>query len=102
MPGSTQSMPWTWTAWKKLAVLVGDDPKLFAERRQRLVSSMMRLMYDEHSAAFYDLREPGSHKLRVLTPTIFFPLAIQDLDPGIAAQVLDAHFEKESEFGAPL
>ncbi len=87
---------------EKLAVLVGDDPKPFAERRRRLVSSMMRLMYDEQSAAFYDVREPGSHKLRVLTPTIFFPLAIQDLDPAIAAQVLDAHFEKEGEFGAPL
>jgi glycogen debranching enzyme len=87
---------------EKLAVLVGDDPRLFAERRRRVVDSMMRLMYDEQSAAFYDVREPGSHRIRILTPTIFFPLAIQDLDQSIAAQVLDAHFENENEFGTPL
>jgi glycogen debranching enzyme len=87
---------------EKLAVLIGDDPKPFAERRRRLMSSMMRLMYDEESAAFYDLREPGSHKLGVRTPTIFFPLAIAELDRHIAGRVIDAHFEKQGEFAAPL
>lgn len=87
---------------EKLAVLAGDDPAIFAERRRRVVKSMMKLMYDEESAAFYDVREPGSQKLRVRTPTIFFPLAIEDLDPEIAARVIDAHFDHENEFGAPL
>jgi glycogen debranching enzyme len=87
---------------EKLAVLAGDDPKPFAERRRQVVDSMMRLMYDEESAAFYDLQQPGSRKLRVRTPTIFFPLAIQDLDREIAKRVLEAHFEKEGEFAAPL
>jgi glycogen debranching enzyme len=59
-------------------------------------------MYDEESAAFYDVREPGSQKLRIRTPTIFFPLAIQDLDRGIAARILDAHFDKEDEFATPV
>jgi glycogen debranching enzyme len=87
---------------EKLAALVGDDPTVFAERRERLVKSMMTLMYDEQAAAFLDVQEPGSRKIPILTPTIFFPLAIEELDQKIAERVLDAHFDKESEFGAPL
>jgi glycogen debranching enzyme len=87
---------------ERLAPLVGDDPAIFAERRRRLVDSMMRLMYDEREAAFYDLQEPGSRPLRVRTPTIFFPLAIPEIDEQIATRVLEAHFDRDDEFGAPL
>jgi glycogen debranching enzyme len=87
---------------EKLAALAGDDPGIFAERRRRLVKSMVQLMYDEPSAAFYDVCEPGSKMIRVLTPTIFFPLAIEELGQDIARRVLDAHFDRPSEFGAAL
>lgn len=87
---------------EKLAALVGDDPQIFAARRRKLVDSMLELMYDEVDAAFYDLREPGSAKLRVLTPTIFFPLAIPELDNGVAQRVVEKHFDKEGEFRVPL
>ena len=87
---------------EKLALLVGDDPEVFAERRRRLVKSMVGLMYDHESAAFYDVQEPRSRQIRVRTPTIFFPLAIEELDPGIAKRVIDAHFDRDDEFGARL
>lgn len=87
---------------EKLAALVGDDPEVFAGRRRRLVKSMVRLMYDEESAAFYDVQEPRSTQIRVRTPTIFFPLAIEELDRDIAHRVIDAHFARGDEFGAPL
>jgi len=61
-------------AMEQMAHLVGDDPSIFRERRKRVADSMMALMYDETDAAFYDLREPGSHKLRIATPTVLFPL----------------------------
>jgi glycogen debranching enzyme len=87
---------------EKLAALVGDDPRVFAERRKRLVKSIIGLMYDEELAAFLDVQEPGSRKIPILTPTVFFPLAIEELDQSIAERVLDAHFDNEGEFGAPL
>jgi len=86
---------------EKLAVLVGDDPEVFAGRRRRLVKSMMQLMYDEEAAAFYDVREPGSRKIRIVTPTIFFPLAIEELQQEVAQRVLEAHFGNDREFAAP-
>jgi glycogen debranching enzyme len=87
---------------ERLAVLVGDDPQVFADRRRRLTQSMIALMYDEASAAFYDVQEPGAKQLRILTPTIFFPLAIEELGQDIAQRVLDAHFDRAEEFGAPF
>jgi glycogen debranching enzyme len=87
---------------EKLAPLVGDDPTVFAKRRRRIVRNMMELMYDEKTHAFYDVREPGSRKITVLTPTIFFPLAMEDLDQQIAERVVAAHFDKGDEFRAPF
>jgi len=87
---------------EKLATLAGDDPEVFAERRRRLLKSMVALMYDERRAAFLDVQEPGSRQIPILTPTIFFPLAIPELDQDIARRVLDAHFDDEGQFNVPL
>jgi glycogen debranching enzyme len=87
---------------EKLAVLAGDDPKVFAGRRRRVLQSMMGLMYDEGSAAFYDVQEPGSKQIRIGTPTIFFPLAIEELDRDIARRVLETHFDDPRGFGSPF
>jgi glycogen debranching enzyme len=85
-----------------LSALPGDDPAPIARRRHRVASRMLELMYDEDAGAFYDVCEPGANKLRINTPTIFFPLAIQEIGTGIAQRVLDMHFNKEDEFGAPF
>jgi glycogen debranching enzyme len=66
-------------AMEKLARLVGDDAERFAQRRRRVVDGMLSLMYDEKEAAFYDVQEPGARKLRIATPTIFFPLAAPEV-----------------------
>ncbi|HWI35309.1 MAG TPA: hypothetical protein VNU64_02550 [Burkholderiales bacterium] len=87
---------------EKLAPIAGDDPAPYARRRRRVLESMLARMYDADARAFYDLWEPGGRKLRVLTPTIFFPLAIAELADDIAGGVLDAHFASEREFRAPL
>jgi glycogen debranching enzyme len=92
---------WDLECMERLAPLAGDDPAIFARRRRRVLESMLELMYDEKDAAFYDLRGPGSEKLRVRTPTIFFPLSLE-IDQRLVERVLGAHFDREDEFGAPL
>ncbi len=89
-------------AMEELAPIAGDDPRRFAERRARLTSSMLERMYDEASAAFYDLSGPRNEKLEVLTPTVFFPLALEEVDDRIAKRVLEAHFANEQEFATPV
>ena len=93
---------WDLECMEKLAPLAGDDPAIFAERRRRVLKSMLELMYDEKDAAFYDVREPGAEKLRVRTPTILFPLALPELEASIAQRVFAAHFGREHGFSTPL
>lgn len=93
---------WDLECMEKLAPLAGDDPRIFRERRRRVLQSMLRLMYDEEDAAFYDVSEPGSKKIRVRTPTIFFPLTATGLSEEIATRVLEAHFDRSDGFGAPV
>lgn len=87
---------------EKLAPITGDDPGIYRARRAQVLASMLRLMYDEEDAAFYDLCGEESEKIRILTPTIFFPLAIPELDEAIAERVLAAHFDNADEFAAPF
>jgi len=89
-------------AMERLAPTPGDDPVPFAARRRRVVRSMMQLMYDEESAAFYDLDHAGNRQLRILTPSIFFPLALDEIEPAVAARVMAAHFSEPREFGTPV
>ena len=93
---------WDLECMERLAPLTGDDPAIFSQRRRRVLQSMLELMYDEEDAAFYDVRGPGSEKIRVRTPTIFLPLLLRELDQRIAERVIEAHFDNEDEFRAPL
>jgi glycogen debranching enzyme len=93
---------WDLECMERLAPLAGDDPAIFAARRRRVLQSMVELMYDDEHAAFYDLREPGSQKLRVRTPTLFFPLCMNEVEPRLAERMLAAHFERADGFAAPL
>ena len=88
-------------AMEKLAGLIGDDASRFAERRRRVVDSMLRLMYDEKERAFFDVQEPGARRIGIATPTIFFPLAAAEVPQDIARAVVDAHFDREDQFRAP-
>ena len=89
-------------AMEQLARVAGDDTERFSARRKRVAQSMLRLFYDERDAAFYDVQEPGARKLRTLTPTIFFPLAVAEIDDAVARAVVDAHWDHEGEFAAPF
>jgi glycogen debranching enzyme len=89
-------------AIERLAAVAGDDPAPYRARRERVVRSMLGQMYDERDAAFYDLWQPGRRRLRVLTPTIFFPLALEGVGSDVAARIVDAHFWNEREFAAPV
>jgi hypothetical protein len=88
-------------AMQELALMVGDDPKPYGQRRKRLVESMLRLMYDDRAKAFLDLQEPGSRRLPVLTSTLFFPLALEEVPDSIVRDVMAAHWDREGGFRAP-
>jgi glycogen debranching enzyme len=87
---------------ERLAAVAGDDPTVFRKRRERVVAGMLRLMYDEDAAAYYDVQEPGQRRIPIRTATIFFPLAIEELDERIAARLIRTHLEDPAQFASPL
>lgn len=89
-------------AMEQLATEVGDDPAVFRQRRERITASMLSQMYDDADAAFYDIAEPGSRKLPILTPTALFPLALEGIPREIIERMLATHFDNKEEFNVPL
>jgi len=88
-------------AMETLAGRVGDDADHFARRRRRVVESIARLLFDPEARAFLDVQEPGSLRIPVLTPTIFFPLAVDDIPQELADAVVRAHLERSDGFEVP-
>jgi glycogen debranching enzyme len=75
-----------------------EDAQRYADLSDTVVTSMIDTMYDEDDSAFYDVDASTGEKIRVLTPTIFFPLVIRDLPAPITAALIDRHISRKDEF----
>ncbi|MEX2336023.1 MAG: trehalase family glycosidase [Fulvivirga sp.] len=65
------------------------------------VKSIIDMMYDHEGAAFYDLYGQENKKIKVLTPTIFFPLVLKNIPDDIAVRVIKKHLFNKDEFAVP-
>lgn len=88
-------------AMEVLAGLIGDDPQPFAHRRAKAARSMIDVLYDREREAFLDVQEPGSRKIPILTPTIFFPLGVDLIPQEIATAVVARHLRPGGPFDVP-
>jgi neutral trehalase len=77
------------------------DSERYDALAKRLSKAILDQMYDEQDAAFYDLNGKDNSKIKILTPTIFFPIVLRDLPNDISRRVLDKHFFNEDEFNLP-
>ncbi|MUP47078.1 trehalase-like protein [Gramella sp. BOM4] len=83
----------------ELCEIMGDiDAQKYKDRYVRVRDSILNLMYDEPDAAFYDLFSEKNRKLRILTPTIFFPVVIDGMPEDVCDKVMKRHFFNENEF----
>lgn len=73
-----------------------------AEKYQHLAEkvekSILKVMYDEGDAAFYDCFGKENEKIKILTPTIFYPTLLESTPPEITEKVLGKHFFDSQEF----
>jgi glycogen debranching enzyme len=88
-------------AMEKLARLIGEDEGRFTQRRQRVVDSMLGVLYDEQAAAFFDVQEPHARQLRITTPTVLFPIAAEGLPDDIVRAVVTRHLERDDGLRTP-
>lgn len=78
-----------------------DDAQRYKDLANRVTSSMVEQMYDEDDEAFYDIDAGKGERIRVLTPTIFFPLVIRDLPEQMTNALIERHFSRGKPFDTP-
>jgi hypothetical protein len=82
-----------------LCALVKDnDEKKYETLANKVADRIVKLMYDEESAAFYDVYGPENKKLKVLTFTIGIPILMNEVPEKVASEILKRHFLNEQEF----
>jgi glycogen debranching enzyme len=75
-----------------------DKASLYAKRAHKVGESIVRLMYDEERAAFFDLRGKTEHQLKVLTPICFLPMLLPEVPEAIGREMVERHFDNPDEF----
>lgn len=82
---------------------LGEEREADAFKRlgEQVGRSILEVMYDEKDAAFYDVCGKGNTKIRILTPTIFFPVVLKGLPKEVKEKVVTKHFFNSEEFDTP-
>jgi glycogen debranching enzyme len=89
-------------AMAEICRLVGDpDAVRYQKLGNKVTQSIVDIMYDEQEEAFFDVYGRNNKKLKVLTPTIFFPATIKGMPGEIGRRVIERHFFNKEEFAAP-
>jgi len=86
-------------ALAKLCAEVNDiDAGKYEQNAERAAHRIIEIMYDEESAAFYDVHGPQNKKLKALTFTIALPILMKEVSKEIAMEILKRHFLNKQEF----
>ncbi|HEA30634.1 MAG TPA: trehalase-like protein [Leeuwenhoekiella sp.] len=83
-------------------IMQDPDSEIYEQRVKKCTASMLNVMYDDETAAFYDVYGKGDEPLKVLTPTIFFPLILEGIPKKLAKAILERHYFNADEFGVPF
>ncbi|MEX0929082.1 MAG: hypothetical protein WD266_06270 [Balneolales bacterium] len=59
-------------------------------------------MYDDESAAFFDVQGKNNTKIKILTPTIFYPVVLKEVPEKIKKKVITVHFFDKKQFEVPF
>ncbi|AVR46549.1 trehalase-like protein [Christiangramia fulva] len=82
-----------------LCELTGDgEITYFKELSEKVTQAILKLMYHEKDAAFYDLYGKNNEPIRILTPTIFYPVVLEGIPAEIKTSVIKEHFFNKDEF----
>ncbi len=63
---------------------------------------MLEVMYDEADDAFYDVYGPHNIKLKVVTPTILFPMALPKIPTELSKRMVIRYLKSEEHFALPF
>ncbi|ARS37688.1 trehalase-like protein [Pontibacter actiniarum] len=89
-------------ALAELCEAVGDpEAGKYKKRSDQCCESILKYMYNEADAAFYDLAGQRMEQLRTATATIFFPVVLPNIPRRISEAVLQRHLLHKDGFSVP-
>ncbi|MDT0676976.1 MGH1-like glycoside hydrolase domain-containing protein [Autumnicola musiva] len=89
-------------AMSRLCQIMNDpDAKAYAELSNKVVDSIMELMYNKEDDAFYDCYGKDNEQIKILTPTIFYPVILDGISEEVRKAVTKRHFFNNKEFQMP-
>ncbi|WP_300442009.1 trehalase family glycosidase [Christiangramia sp.] len=87
------------TSLGELCEKVGDrELRVFYNRAEEVTGSIVNVLYDKEDAAFYDVYGKENKKIKVLTPTIFYPVVLSGISEEVKKQVIEKHLVQGDEF----
>lgn len=89
-------------ALSSLCGVINDkDGDKYNLRSQRVTKSILDVMYDFETSAFYDTYGSEVRKIKVLTPTIFYPVILEGIPDAVTKSVIERHLINSKEFKTP-
>lgn len=81
-----------------------NDPEAerFSQLSEKVSHSILSVMYHDQDAAFYDVAGRQNEKIKIMTPTIFYPVVLQNMPQQISEKVMKRHFFNSQEFKTPF
>ena len=77
------------------------DAKAYAELSDKVVESIMKLMYNKGDDAFYDCYGKDNRQIKILTPTVIYPVVLNGISEEVRKAVMERHFFNNEEFYLP-
>ena len=65
---------------------------------KQITESIMNFMYEENDSAFYDLNGKDNKKLRTITPTILFPMALSEIPNEVCSDMIRKYLHSSEIF----
>lgn len=70
----------------------------YLNQSKKTANKILEVMYDKNEKAFFDVYGRENKKLKILTPTIFFPMSLSEISQKVCDDIYNAHLFNEKEF----
>jgi len=74
------------------------DAQVYYKRAKKVSDSIVEILYDKEDKAFYDVYDKENKKIKILTPTIFYPVVLSGIPTAIKKQVIEKYLLNGDEF----
>lgn len=86
-------------ALSELCKVIGDPAAAhYSSLYRKVTNSIINAFYDDTSSAFFDTYDKTNSKIKVFTPTVFYPVVLSELPDSIGQRIIQRHFINGKKF----